>query len=90
MWYFDVPSLCLVEKKIMRKNHRDANLLLHIGSKIREIRISKGFSQETLANECEVDYSQINRMELGKVNFNISTLYKVAKVLGIDPKELLP
>jgi transcriptional regulator with XRE-family HTH domain len=79
-----------VEKKLMRKNHRDEQLLSHIGGKIREIRISKGFSQETLANECEVDYSQINRMELGKVNFNISTLYKVAKVLDVDPKELLP
>lgn len=79
----------LVEKKIKRKNHRDELLLLHIGSRIREIRISKGFSQETLANDCEVDYSQINRMELGKVNFTISTLYKVAKVLGIDPKDLL-
>lgn len=43
-----------------------------------------------LANECEIDYSQVNRMALGKVNFSISYLYKVAAALGVDPKELLP
>jgi transcriptional regulator with XRE-family HTH domain len=46
-------------------------------------------SQEDLANEIEVDYSQINRMELGKVNFSISHLYRVARALKINPKELL-
>lgn len=79
-----------MKKKVFRKNFRDEELLLHIGSKIREIRISQEVSQETLANECEVDYSQINRMELGKVNFNISNLYRIAKALNVDPKLLLP
>lgn len=79
-----------MKKKVVRKNFRDAELLIHIGSKIREIRISQGVSQETLANECEVDYSQINRMELGKVNFNISNLYRIAKALNVDPTLLLP
>lgn len=47
-------------------------------------------SVESLANDCEVDYTQINRMELGKVNFGISYLKKVAAALEIDPKLLLP
>ena len=79
-----------MKKKVVRKNFRDEKLLVHIGSKIREIRISQNVSQETLANECEVDYSQINRMELGKVNFNISNLYRIAKALKVDPKIFLP
>jgi len=61
-----------------------------VGNKIREVRLSKNISQEALANDCEVDYSQVNRMELGKVNFSISYLYRIAKALNIDPKELLP
>ena len=52
--------------------------------------MKKNVSQETLANECEIDYSQINRMELGKVNFSVSCLSKIASVLNINPKELLP
>ncbi|MGI8584688.1 MAG: helix-turn-helix domain-containing protein [Chitinophagaceae bacterium] len=33
--------------------------------------------------------SQINRMELGKVNFSVSYLYRIAKALRVHPKELL-
>jgi transcriptional regulator with XRE-family HTH domain len=61
-----------------------------IGEKIREIRNQKNVSIEALANECGVDYSQVNRMELGKVNFSISYLNKIANALGVDPKTLLP
>lgn len=61
-----------------------------IGEKIREIRNQKNVSIEELANDCGVDYSQVNRMELGKVNFSISYLSKIASALGINPKELLP
>ena len=61
-----------------------------IGNKIREYRLSKKISIEAFASECEVDYSQIARMELGKINFGVSLLSKVAKALNIDPKELLP
>ena len=52
--------------------------------------MKKNVSQETLANECEIDYSQINRMELGKVNFSVSYLSKIAGALNINPKDLLP
>lgn len=62
---------------------------MSIGHKIREIRTSKKISQYNLANECEVDYSQINRMELGKVNYSISNFLRIAKALGVDPRELL-
>ena len=61
-----------------------------VGEKIREIRSRRNVSIEALANECGVDYSQVNRMELGKVNFSISYLNKIAAALGVDPKELLP
>ena len=61
-----------------------------IGARMREIRNSKGFSIEQLANNSGMDYSQLARMELGQVNFTISYLFRVAEALGITPKELLP
>ncbi len=79
-----------MKKKIPRKYFKDQNLLAKIGDRIREIRLSKNISQESLANEIEIDYSQVNRMELGKVNFGISYLYRIAKALDVDPKKLLP
>jgi transcriptional regulator with XRE-family HTH domain len=48
-------------------------------------------TQEELAFECnEADYSQINRIELGKANFSASYLSLLAEVLGVSPRDLLP
>ena len=79
-----------MEKPSFRKYYSDDDFIQQIGSKIREARKNRNVSIEALANECEVDSSQIGRMERGEVNFTISNLNKVAKALNIDPKELLP
>ncbi len=68
-----------MKTKGVRRYYKDDYALKQIGNKIREIRTSKEISQENLANECDIDYSQVNRMELGKVNFSISYLYRFAK-----------
>lgn len=44
-----------------------------------------------LAFKCgDADFSQINRIELGKVNFTVSYLQLVSEALGVMPKDLLP
>lgn len=83
-------SFCQVEKLPAHKYYRNQSWLRQIGRSIRKARIDKGLSQQTLADKCKLDYSQINRMELGKVNFSVSYLCKIAQVLHINPKELLP
>ena len=83
-------SLCQVAVKKTRKYYKDEKLLIQVGLKIREIRQNKNITQELLANHCEIDYSQVNRVELGKVNFSISYLYKIASVLQVDSHLLLP
>lgn len=82
-------SFCYVKKKQKRNYYKDDAALKRIGERIREIRIEKQISQESFANESEFDYSQLNRMELGKVNFNISNLYRIAKALNVNAKDLL-
>jgi len=68
---------------------KDEEALKQIGNRIREIRTSKHLSQESLANNCGIDYSQVNRMELGKINFGISYLFRIAQALEVNPKDLL-
>lgn len=84
-----LASFCLVKSKRKRSYYKDDEVLKLIGTKIRELRTNKEISQETLANECDIDYSQLNRMELGKVNFSISNLFRIARALNVNPKELL-
>lgn len=48
-------------------------------------------TQSDLAFQCnDVDYSQINRIENGKVNFSVSYLFLIAEALNTTPQELLP
>jgi len=79
-----------VKKKPKRRNYRDEELIKQVGANLRKARLERDITIENLANEIGVDYSQINRMELGKVNFTISNLYRIAAVLKTDPKKLLP
>lgn len=51
--------------------------------------MSQNMSQENLAFECGLEYSQINRIELGKINTSISHLFLIAKALKVTPQELI-
>jgi len=76
---------------VRKPYYRDDEFLKEIGKRIREIRVLKSITQMELAFECgDKDYSQINRIELGKVNFSISYLSLIAQALHVKPKDLLP
>ena len=77
-------------KKERKKYFRDELFLKQVGMRIRQIRMQRNMSQENLAFECDyADYSQINWMELGKVNFSISYLKLIAEKLEVPVTELL-
>jgi transcriptional regulator with XRE-family HTH domain len=79
-----------VKKRTRKSYYRNDAFLQQIGLKIRELRLKKELTQMDLAYKCnDVDYSQINRVELGKVNFSVSFLILVAEALEISPEELL-
>jgi len=71
------------------KKRRDVKGIAILGSNIRKYRKLKGLTIAQLANQMDVDYSQISRMELGKVNTNISMIFAVAEVLEISAYQLL-
>lgn len=54
-----------------------------IAKRIREIRIEKGLTQETLAVRAGLTRSYVSLLENGKKIPAISTLYRVASVLGV-------
>lgn len=80
-----------MKRKAPRAYYRDDEFLKAIGARIRDLRLAKKMTQTNLAFECgDKDYSQINRIELGKVNFSVSYLKLIASVLEVSPKDLLP
>jgi transcriptional regulator with XRE-family HTH domain len=75
-------SICFV------KYLKDEDFIKKFGQKLKQVRESKGLSQEQLSLLTEVSQSQIARTELGQVNTSISHVSIYAKFLKVDPKEL--
>lgn len=67
---------------------RHTDHLKRLGERIRQIRESKGISQEELSYRTELSRNQIGRIERGEINTGISTLYEIANGLEVDIKEL--
>ena len=60
-----------------------------IGQRIRELRESKGIPQQNLAADCDFEKANLSRIEAGRTNPTISTLYKISQALGITISELV-
>jgi len=60
------------------------------GRKIKEFRKKRGLTQENLAEQMDTSYKYIQRIE-GKnpPDVRLSTIIRLAKVLKIEPSELL-
>ncbi|MCL6695266.1 helix-turn-helix domain-containing protein [Acinetobacter baumannii] len=67
-----------------------SELSIKIGQLIRKKRMENRLTQESLALQCGIDRSYMGRIERGEVNITILKLYEIAKILKVDPKELLP
>ena len=61
---------------------------LLFGNRIEKIRIEQKLSFRQLAQRCDLDYSDISKIEKGERNIQLSTVLQLAKGLGVHPKEL--
>lgn len=68
---------------------KKSEINIRIGNKIREIRQSKGLSQEQLAEIAEVHRTYIGMIERAEKNITLVSLEKIAKALGVEIKDLL-
>lgn len=55
-----------------------------IGANIRKHRIAEGWSQEALAGELGMNPSHLRTLEKGASNPTLSTLERIADMLGIE------
>jgi transcriptional regulator with XRE-family HTH domain len=64
-------------------------LLTDIGNRIRLKREEKNLSQQDLAALCNFEKANMSRLEAGRTNPTISTLFKISQALGIKLTDLL-
>ena len=62
---------------------------LVFAKKIRDVRLSKGMSQEKLAELSDLHRTYISSVERGERNVTIDSMERLAKALGVDLRDLL-
>ena len=67
---------------------RDIQLMVRFGENLKKVRRSRNFTQEYLAEEAGISQVQIARIEKGRLNTSISTVYALLKALKVEANEL--
>ena len=60
-----------------------------VGAKIRKIRQTKGFSIQNLAYEIGIEYTQLSRIERGKINTSIYQLFLISRALDVNFADII-
>ncbi|MDN3690779.1 helix-turn-helix transcriptional regulator [Chryseobacterium tructae] len=68
-----------------------SEILKRVGKRIKELRIQKGISQADLVGKMEgnIDPTNISRIEAGRTNPTVITLYRIAEALDIKLIDIL-
>lgn len=67
---------------------RNENTIKKLGHKVRIIRTDRGLSQETLAENADLNRSFVGLLERGQTNITIKNLEQIANALDVDIKTL--
>ena len=67
---------------------RGNRVLARFGTRVRDLRKAKGFSQEFFAEQCGLDRTYIGGVERGERNLSLENIALIAKALGLTISEL--
>lgn len=72
------------------KNHKlnKKDFQIALGNRIRQIREAKNISQTELGNLCDIERSNMNRIEAGNTNPTAYTLYKISQNLKVPLSDI--
>jgi transcriptional regulator with XRE-family HTH domain len=76
--------------RIVKAKAADRLFYRHFGQLLAEARRKKGISQELLADELGLSRTSITNIEKGRQPIQLHTLYCIARLLGVELKDLLP
>ncbi|SCX00282.1 DNA-binding transcriptional regulator, XRE-family HTH domain [Flavobacterium saliperosum] len=65
------------------------DIKIKFGQRVRELRLTKGYSQEKLAEISDLDRTYIPGIEAGRRNVSLVVVEKIARAFNITISELL-
>lgn len=63
--------------------------MIAFGKRVREVRKSKGISQERLAEMAGIDRSYMGNIERGEKNITLKKAYEICDALDIEIQDLV-
>lgn len=69
-------------------SEKDKEVLIQFGKHLKALRLAKNLTYRKMALRCNIDHSDIQRFESGKVNITLLTLIELARALEMEPREL--
>lgn len=69
-------------------NMNDNDILRRFGERVRKLRKSQGYSQESFAEECGLDRTYLGGIERGERNLALRNMQVIAEALGVSISEL--
>ena len=66
-----------------------ADILRRFGARLRELRVSQGYSQESFAAKCGLDRTYIGGIERGERNLALRNIASIARALDTTLSELM-
>ena len=67
----------------------EKDIYILIGGRIKDIRESKGMTQQQISDICDFEKSTVSRIEAGRTNLTIKTLYKICQSMGVKMTEIV-
>ena len=65
-----------------------ADFQKRLGARVRDFRTTRGFSQESFAEACDLHRTHVSLLERGRLNVTVNTTRQIVKVLQISLSEL--
>jgi len=68
---------------------RKKEILIRFGSRVRDLRLRKKYSQESFAEKCNPDRTYIGGIERGERNLTLLNIERIASALDVTISDLL-
>lgn len=80
---------CLTQSPQTRRMSKTEKLpiLQDFGAMVRAYRMERGLSQETFADDCEIDRSYMGGVERGERNLALVNIIRIVQALDMEPSE---
>jgi len=64
------------------------SICVRIGTKVRSLRMKKGWSQRMMADHAQIEQAHLARLETGQIEPGVVILERIARALEVDITEL--